>query len=52
LRSKTPAERLAIAWGMWTFARDTLRRSVAAQHPDWSEDEVNREAARRLAHES
>jgi F0F1-type ATP synthase epsilon subunit len=52
LRSKTPAERLAIAWGMWTFARDTLRRSVAAQHPDWSEIEVNREAARRLVYES
>lgn len=48
LRSKTPAERLAIAWGLWRFARDTLRRSTAAQHPDWSEDEINREAVRRL----
>lgn len=48
LRAKTPAERLAIAWGLWEFARATLRRSVAAQHPDWSEYEVHCEAARRL----
>lgn len=52
LRAKTPAERLAIAWGLWKFARDTLRRSVAAQHPDWSEYEVNCEATRRLVHDS
>lgn len=52
LRIKSPAERLAISWGMWRFARDTLRRSIAEQHPDWSEFEINREATRRLVHES
>jgi len=52
LRQKTPAERLAIAWGLWEFARTTLRRQVAAQHPDWMEYEVHREATRRLVHES
>ena len=52
LRAKTPAERLAIAWGLWKFARDTLRRSVAAQHPDWSEYDVHCEATRRLVHDS
>ena len=51
LRAKPPAERLSIAWGLWTFARDTLRRTVAAQHPDWSEYEVHCEAARRLLHD-
>ena len=52
LRQKTPAERLAIAWGLWRFARDTLRRTVAAQHPDWTEFEVHVEATRRLVNES
>ena len=52
LRAKTPAERLAIAWGLWQFARDTHRRSVAAQHPNWSEYEVHCEATRRLVHDS
>jgi hypothetical protein len=51
LQQKTPAERLAIAWGLWEFARTTLRRQVAAQHPDWTEYEVHREATRRLVHE-
>ncbi|MDB5389459.1 MAG: hypothetical protein JWM11_5105 [Planctomycetaceae bacterium] len=52
LRKKTPAERLAIAWGLWEFARDTLRRTVAAQHPEWTEDQIKREAVQRLVHES
>lgn len=52
LRQKTPAERLQIAWGMWRFARDTIRRVVADQHPDWCDIEIQREATRRLTHGS
>jgi hypothetical protein len=50
LRSKTPAERLAIAFGMWSFARQTICRVVAHQHPEWSEANVNREVARRMSY--
>ena len=50
LRRKTPVERLAIANGMWKFARDMLRASLAREHPDWTEDELNRMVARRLSH--
>lgn len=50
LRQKTSAERLAIANGMWRFARDMLRAVIAREHPDWTEDEVNRMVARRLSH--
>jgi Rv0078B-related antitoxin len=50
LRQKTPAERLAIANGMWRFARDMLRATITRQHPEWSEEEVNRMVARRLSH--
>jgi Rv0078B-related antitoxin len=49
LRTKTEAERLAIAWGMWRSARDMIRNLLRAEHPNWSETEVQREAARRLA---
>ncbi|HZU35123.1 MAG TPA: hypothetical protein VFA18_04400 [Gemmataceae bacterium] len=52
LRQKTEAERLRIAWGMWRFARDMLRNVLQAEHPDWSETQVQQEAARRLAHGS
>ena len=50
LRSKSPAERLAIADGMWRFARRMIREIVAREHPDWSEAEINRQVARRMSH--
>jgi hypothetical protein len=50
LRQKTEAERLRIAWGMWKSARDMLLQLLRAEHPDWSEADIQRETARRLAH--
>ncbi len=50
LRQKTEAERLQIAWGMWKSARDMLRNLLRAQHSGWSNSQVEREVARRLAH--
>src|SRR5271163_1882321 len=35
LRSKSPAERLAIANGMWRFARRMIREIIARDHPGW-----------------
>lgn len=49
LREKTPAERLAIANGMWRSARDMLRNLLRAQHPDWGDDQIDAAVARRLA---
>ena len=49
LRDETEAERLAIAWGMWRSARDMLRELVRAKHRDWSEQDIQREVARRLS---
>lgn len=50
LRGKTGAERLAIASAMYASARRMLLSHLAVQHPDWSEEQVAREAARRLSH--
>jgi hypothetical protein len=50
LRSKTPAERLAIACGMWESARTMIGGTVRQQHPEWSEQRVNEEIARRISH--
>jgi hypothetical protein len=50
LRKKTPAERLAIAFGMWKFARDMIRANLRHEHPEWSSEQIEREAARRLSH--
>ena len=50
LRRKTPAERLAMADGMWRFARQMIRAIIAQEHPDWSEAEIQRHVARRMSH--
>ena len=50
MRNKTPAERLAIACGMWESARVIIGGTVRQQHPDWSEETVNQEIARRISH--
>ena len=50
LRGKTGAERLRIASGMFSSARRMIRNMLRAEHPDWDEQQVNEEAARRLSH--
>jgi hypothetical protein len=50
LRTKTGAERLQIASGMFVSASRMLVSHLRAQHTDWDDDRVRREAARRLSH--
>ena len=50
LRKKSPAERIAIANGMWRFARGMLQQILKREHPEWSADQIEREVARRLSH--
>jgi hypothetical protein len=52
LRSKTPAERLAIGMEMWSSARRMLESLLSQEHPEWDEERVSRELARRLSHGS
>lgn len=48
LTEKTETERLQIGWGMWRSARRMMLRVVAAEHPEWTESEVQGEVARRM----
>lgn len=50
LRDKTEAQRLAIANNLWVYARDLLRSVLRQEHPDWTDEQIQREAARRLSH--
>lgn len=50
LRRKTPAERLAIGFGLWRSARKMLRGQLASLHPEWDAQRLEREVARRLSH--
>lgn len=50
LRAKTGAERIKMASDMFAAARRMLRASIAARHPDWTDEEVHGEVVRRLSH--
>ena len=50
LRRKTPAERIAIGFGLWRSARKILRAQLASLHPEWDARRLEREIARRLSH--
>lgn len=50
LRGKTPQQRLAIAFGMWSSAKKQLSNYLRTEHPDWSEAMIQKEVARRLSH--
>jgi len=50
LRTKTPAERLAISNGMWRSARQMIDAILRKEHPDWSAAAIQREVARRMSH--
>jgi hypothetical protein len=49
LRSKSPAERLQIADRLWRSSRRMIRASLARQHPDWSQEELDRATAWRMS---
>lgn len=49
-RQMTGAQRLAIASGMYASARRMLLSHLRATQPDWSDEQIIREAARRLSH--
>jgi hypothetical protein len=50
LRLKTGAERLAIASSLFASARRMIANHLAAEHPDWTDEQVQRETSRRISH--
>lgn len=50
LRRLTPAERLAIANRMWVSARQVVDFIVRRDHPDWDDQQLQQEIARRMLH--
>jgi Rv0078B-related antitoxin len=49
LRQKSEAERLAMTSELFRSAQQLLRAAVRGAQPAWSEEEVEREVARRIA---
>jgi hypothetical protein len=49
LRTKTPGQRLAILDGMRRMARELIRGKLRQDHPEWSDEQLARETARRMS---
>lgn len=49
-RAKTPAQRLAIGFGLRRSAEGLLRAHLTSVHPDWDAQRVASEVAGRLLH--
>ncbi|MBI3595628.1 MAG: hypothetical protein HY203_00560 [Nitrospirae bacterium] len=50
LRRKQPWERIAIGFDLWTGAWKMLTSYLASAHPDWTEEQIRQEVARRMSH--
>lgn len=50
LRQKEPWERIAIGFGLWESAWNRLASLLSGLHPEWSEEQVRREVAKRMSH--
>lgn len=50
LRRKEPWERLAIGFALWRDSRRMLDHHLRTTHPDWTDEQVTREVARRMSH--
>ena len=46
LRTKTPAQRVELAFQAGALARTMMAAGVKSRHPDWSAQEIRREVAR------
>lgn len=49
LRAKTPVERLHIAFEIWESARQLLTAHLHQCHPEWDEETIQQQVAKRLS---
>jgi len=49
-RTMSGAQRLKVASDLFRSARRMIASQLAAEHPDWDEERLQRETARRLSH--
>lgn len=49
-KQKSPLERLKIAFGLWNSARTQLFHYLRSLQPDWDEEKIRQEIAKRMSH--
>lgn len=48
-KKKSPMERVKIASEMWESARLQIRAVLRSLHPDWQDEEIQKEVIKRLS---
>lgn len=49
MRRLTPQQKLTMLDELWLFGRSLTESGVRQQHPEWNEQEVQREIVRRMS---
>jgi hypothetical protein len=49
-KQKSPLERLKIAFGLWNSARTQLFHNLRSLQPEWDEEKIRQEIAKRISH--
>jgi len=47
-KGKTPQQRLEISFGLWSFARSPVKTGLETIHPDWPDQTLEEEIAKRM----
>jgi hypothetical protein len=48
LRKKTGQERLEMVWDSWNFFCRVIGTSLKSSHPEWTQEQIKKEIARRV----
>jgi ABC-type transport system involved in cytochrome bd biosynthesis fused ATPase/permease subunit len=52
LKTKSGRERLNMVWDAWTFFEKTVRAYLKNRHPEWTDEQIQKEIVRRVTHGS
>jgi hypothetical protein len=47
-KGKTPQQRLEISFELWSFARSLVKAGLETIHPDWPDQALEEETAKRM----
>ena len=50
IKTKSGMERLNMVWDAWTFFEKRIRVYLRNIHPEWTEEQIQKEIVKRVAH--
>ena len=50
IKTKSGPERLSMVWDAWVFFEKRITAHLKSMHPEWSEEQIQKESVRRVAY--